>query len=57
MGKDFEKQTKTIKEQRKEQVKALKSLESLDKQLPLIKGFISKNRLNPEIMNEVERIE
>ena len=57
MGKDFEKQTKTIKEQREEQVKALKSLESLDKQLPLIKGFISKNRLNPEIMNEVERIE
>ena len=57
MGKDFEKQTKTIKEQREEQVKALKSLESLDKQLPLIKGFVSKNRLNPEIMNEVERIE
>ena len=35
----------------------LKSLESSDKQLPSIRDFISKERLNSEIVNEIERIE
>ena len=56
MGKSFEKQTKTIKDQGENQVDALKSLESSDKQLPLIRDFISKEKLNPEIMIELERI-
>ena len=34
LGKAFEKQTKTIKDQGEKQVNALKSLESFDKQLP-----------------------
>ena len=57
MGKAFEKQTKTIEDQGEKQVNALKSLESSDKQLPSIKCFISKERLNPEIIDEIERIE
>ena len=57
MGKAFEKQTKTIEDQGKKQVDALISLESFDKQLPSIKDFISKERLNPEITDEIERIE
>ena len=56
-GKAFEKQTKTIEDQRKNQVDALKSLESSHEQLPSIKDFISKERLNPEIVDEIERIE
>ena len=56
MGKSFEKQTKTIKDQGENQVDASKSLESSDKQLPLIRDFISKEKLNPEIMIELERI-
>ena len=57
MGKAFEKQTNKIEDQRKKQVDALKSLESSDKQLSSIKDFISRERLNPKIMNEIERIE
>ena len=57
LGKAFEKQTKTIKDQGEKQVNALKSLESSGKQLPPIKYFISKERLNPEIVDEIERIE
>ena len=38
-------------------VDVLKSLESSDKQLPSIKDFISKERLNPEIIDEMERTE
>ena len=38
-------------------VDALKSLESSDKQLPSIKDFILKERLNLEIIDEIERIE
>ena len=37
IGKPFEKQTKTIKDQEKKQVDTLKSLEFFDKQLPSIK--------------------
>ena len=57
LGKAFEKQTKAIEDQGEKQVNALKSLESSDKQLPSIKDFISKGRLNPEIANEKEKIE
>ena len=51
---------KTIEDQGKKQVDALKTLESLkpsDKQLPSTRDFISKERLNSEIVNEIERIE
>ena len=56
LGKDFEKQTKIIEYQREKQINALKSLESSEKQLPLIKDFIPKKRLNPEIVDEIEKI-
>ena len=57
LEKDFEKQTKTIEDKVEKQVNALKSLESSDKQLPSIKDFISKERLNTEIANEIEKAE
>ena len=57
LKKAFQKRTKTIQDQAKKQVAALKSLESFDKPLPSIKDFISKERLNPEIIVEIERIE
>ena len=57
LGKAFEKQTKTIKDQGEKQVDALQSLKPSDKQLPSIRDFISKGRLNCEIVNETERIE
>ena len=57
LGKAFEKQTETIEDQGEKQVNALKPLESSDKQLPSIKYFISKERLNPEIVDEMEKIE
>ena len=53
LGKAFEKQTKTIEDRGKKQVDALEYL----KQLPSIRDFISKKRLNSEIVNELERIE
>ena len=55
LGKAFEKETETIQDQGEKQVNALKSLESSDKQLPSIKDFISKEWLNPEIVDEIER--
>ena len=57
LGKYFEKQTKRIKDRGERQVNALKSLESSDKQLPSIKDSISKERLNPETVDEIEKIE
>ena len=57
MGKTFEKETKTIGDQGEKQVNALKSLESSDNQLPSIKDFISKERLNLEIVDKIEKIE
>ena len=57
LGKAFEKQTKTIEDQGEKQANALNPLESSDKQLPSMKDFISKERLNPEIVDEIERIE
>ena len=47
LGKAFEKQTKTTEDQGEKQVHALKSL----------KPIISKERLNSEVANEIERIE
>ena len=58
LGKAFEKQTKTIEDQGKKQVDALESLKASDKeQLTLMKDFIPKEKLNPEIINEIKRIE
>ena len=54
LGKAFEKQTKTTEDQEEKPINALKSLESSDKQLPSIRDFISKERLNSEIVNEIE---
>ena len=56
MRKAFGKQTKTIQHQGEEYVDALKSSESSDKQSLPIKYFISKEKLNLEILNELERI-
>ena len=56
MRKAFGKQTKTIQHQGEEYVDALKSLESSDKQSLPIEDFTSKEKLNPEILNELERI-
>ena len=57
MGKGFEKQTKTIKGQGKKQVVALKYLKPSDKELTPIKDFITEENQNPEIINEIKRIE
>ena len=56
LGKAFKKQTKTIEDQGEKQVDALKFLESFDKQLPSVKDVISKEQLNPEIIDEIKRI-
>ena len=55
LGKAFEKQIKAVKDQGKKQVHALISLEYSDKQLSSIKVFISEEKLNPEIIDEIER--
>ena len=57
MGKAFEKQIKTIENQGEKQVHALESLKPFDKELPSIKDFIPIENLNPEIINEIKRIE
>ena len=57
MGKAFEKQTKTIEDRGQKHIDALESLKPSDKQLPSIRDFMSKERLNFEIVNEIERIE
>ena len=57
LGKAFEKQTKTIEDQKEKEVDALNCLETSEKQLPSIKDFISKENLNPQTINEIERIE
>ena len=54
MGKAFEKQTKSVEDQGEKQVNALKSLEFSDKQLQSI--VISKERLNPEIVDEIGKL-
>ena len=57
MGKAIEKQIKTIEDQGEKQVVALESLKDSDKKLPPIKDFIPMENLNPEIINEIKRIE
>ena len=57
LGKAFEKQTKTIEDQGKKQVDALESLKTSDKELTPIKDCIPNEKLNPEIINEIKRIE
>ena len=57
LGKAIEKQIKTIKDQGEKQVVALESLKASDKKLPPIKDFIPTENLNPEIINEIKRIE
>ena len=57
LGKTIEKQIKTIKDQGEKQVVALESLKDSDKKLPPIKDFIPMENLNPEIINEIKRIE
>ena len=57
LGKAFEKQTKTIEDQGKKQVVALESLKIPDEKLTSVKDFIPTENLNPEIINEIKRIE
>ena len=57
LGKVFEKQTKTIEDQGKKQVDALTALKTSSKKLPSMKDFIPIENLNPEIINEIKRIE
>ena len=57
LGKALEKQRKTIKGQGEKQVVALESLKVPDKKLPPIKDFIPMENLNPEIINEIKKIE
>ena len=57
LGKVIEKQIKTIKYQGEKEVVALESLKSPDKKLTPIKDFIPMENLNPEIINEIKRIE
>ena len=57
LGKAIEKQIKTIKDQEEKQAVALESLKESDKKLPPIKDFIPTENLNPEILNEIKRIE
>ena len=57
MDKHLKNKQKQLKTKEQKQVDVLKSLESSEKQLPAIKDFISKERLNPEFMSELERSE
>ena len=57
LRKALEKQVKTIKYQGEKQVDALQSLKDSDKKLTQIKDFIPTENLNPEIINEIKRIE
>ena len=57
LGKAIEKQIKTIQDQGENQVVALESLKTPDKKITSIKDFISIENLNPEIINEIKRIE
>ena len=56
-GKLLKNKKEAIEDQGEKQVDALKSLEFSYKQLLSIKDFISKESLNSEISNEIERIE
>ena len=57
LGKALDKQRKTIEDQGEKQVDALEFLKDSDKKLTPIKDFIPIENLNPEIINEIKRIE
>ena len=57
LGKAIEKQIKTIQDQGEKQVVALESLNVPNKKFSSIKDFIPIENLNPEIINEIKRIE
>ena len=58
LGNAFEEQTKAIKnQQKKNEVKKVKSWWFSDKQLPSVKDFISNGKLLPEIIYVIEKIE
>ena len=57
LGKAIEKQIKTIQDQGEIQVVALESLKVPHKILTSMKDFITAENLNPEIINEIKRIE
>ena len=57
LGKALEKQRKTVKDQGEKHVVALESLKPPNKKLPPIKDFVPMENLNPEIINEIKRIE
>ena len=57
LGKAFEKQRKTIEDQGKKQVDALTALKTSSKKLPSMRDFIPIENLNPEIINEIKKIE
>ena len=54
LGKALEKQRKTIEDQGEKQVDALKTSY---KKLPSIKDFVTTEKFNLEIINEIKRIE
>ena len=57
LGKAIEKQIKTIKDQGEKQVVALESLKDPAKKLTPIKDFIPTENLNPEIINEINKMQ
>ena len=57
MEKSFKKQTKPIKDQASEQVDASNSLQVYGDELPSIKDFILKEKLKPEFVDQMKRIE
>ena len=57
LGKAFEKQTKTIEDQGTKQIDALESLKPSNKELTPIKDFMPEENQNPEIINEIKRID
>ena len=57
LGEALEKQRKTIEDQGEKQVVALGSSKDSDAKLTPIKDFILTENLNPEIINEIKRIE
>ena len=56
LGKAFEKQAKTIKDQEDKIVNVLRLLKFFQKQLLLIIDFGSKERVNIKIMSEPEKL-
>ena len=57
LGKAIKKRIKTVKDQGEKQVVAFESLKDSDKKLTPIKDFIPTENVNPEIINEIKRIE